>query len=136
MKQTYSAGGVIIRETNEVLLIKEGNFWGLPKGTIEAGEDALMAAKREIEEESGITDLRLITELGTYQRHPHNGGDPDTTEMKNITIFLFATGQEAPETNYEGNHTEWVKASDAATLLTDPTDRHFFEQQLPKICYS
>jgi 8-oxo-dGTP pyrophosphatase MutT (NUDIX family) len=43
----------------EVLIIKPGGFaakygWSIPKGLVEAGEDAEMAARRETLEETGI----------------------------------------------------------------------------------
>lgn len=71
--QRTSAGGVIARvEDGTVLigLVKEGDFddYILPKGRLEPGEDTQAAAIREIAEEAGITDLRLICELGVRER--------------------------------------------------------------------
>ncbi|NPV07847.1 MAG: NUDIX domain-containing protein [Anaerolineae bacterium] len=53
-----------------VALVKEGDFPGfiLPKGRLEPGEACEEAARREIAEESGLEDLRLLGYLGTRER--------------------------------------------------------------------
>jgi 8-oxo-dGTP pyrophosphatase MutT (NUDIX family) len=57
MRKTRSAGGVVTNEEGEILVVSQrGTSWSLPKGHIDPGEDALVAAKREIYEESGIRD--------------------------------------------------------------------------------
>lgn len=67
MKHETSAGGVIIARKNNqllVLLIKDkNNNWTFPKGLIEDGENEEETAKREIGEEVGIRDLKLIAPL-------------------------------------------------------------------------
>jgi 8-oxo-dGTP pyrophosphatase MutT (NUDIX family) len=97
MKKTHSAGGVVTNSEGEVLVVSQhGTSWSLPKGHIDRGESALVAAMREIYEESGIRDLELIRELGTYERHRIgvDGGD-DRSELKVITMFLFRTSEKS-----------------------------------------
>ncbi len=59
-----SAGGVlfIIRDGAPlfVLLRHREGYWSLPKGRLEAGETGLMAARREIREETGINRFTLL----------------------------------------------------------------------------
>jgi 8-oxo-dGTP pyrophosphatase MutT (NUDIX family) len=53
---------VVVRETSEgwrVLLLRAYNYWDCPKGLVEPGEDPLTTAKREVREETGITDLQF-----------------------------------------------------------------------------
>lgn len=59
---TLSAGVVIIRRAPEckVLLLRAYNYWDFPKGGVEAGESSLQAAIREVQEETGITDLEFL----------------------------------------------------------------------------
>ena len=65
-----TAGGVIFRrspKTNEVeiLLIQDSkNRWTIPKGHIEEGETARETAEREIHEETGLTEVKVMSWLG------------------------------------------------------------------------
>jgi ADP-ribose pyrophosphatase YjhB (NUDIX family) len=67
-----SAGGVVINPLGNILLIDQGTSWSLPKGHLHKNENPLAAAKREIFEESGIADLILIKDLGSYNRVQEN----------------------------------------------------------------
>ena len=129
MLETYSAGGVVTNGDGKVLVVSQrGTSWSLPKGHIDPGEDPLTAAKREIYEESGVRDLQLVRELGTYSRHKigANGGE-DPTERKTITMFLFHTSQsELQPTDPDNPEARWVPKSEVAALLTHPKDRQFF----------
>jgi ADP-ribose pyrophosphatase YjhB (NUDIX family) len=64
-----SAGGVIFRRHEgrvHVLLIRDAyQHWGLPKGHVEGVESAAEAALREVEEETGLCQLRLGPRLRT-----------------------------------------------------------------------
>jgi 8-oxo-dGTP diphosphatase len=107
---------------------QSGTSWSLPKGHLENGENALTAARREILEETGIEDLDLVRELGSYQRYRIglDGGD-DMTELKTIRMFLFRTTQEtlSPQ-DPENPEARWVERLKVATLLTHRKDREFF----------
>ncbi|RRG10578.1 MAG: NUDIX domain-containing protein [Lactobacillus sp.] len=64
MKIEVTSGAVVYRIVDqkiEYLLLQsmnEGNFWGFPKGHVEAGEDLLQTAHREIREETQL-DLTI-----------------------------------------------------------------------------
>lgn len=74
-----SAGGVVARiDRGNILvsLVREIESTGetlpgyvLPKGGIEEGEDRHAGAKREIEEEIGLTDVEYLAELETIERY-------------------------------------------------------------------
>lgn len=61
-----SAGGLVINDNNEFLLIQRKGRWDLPKGRLETNENLLETAKREISEETGLEEkfLNLIGKLG------------------------------------------------------------------------
>ena len=68
-----SAGGVVARVSGGRVLIglvQEGEFpdYILPKGRLEPGEGIEAAALREIGEEAGLHDLRLLCPLGVRER--------------------------------------------------------------------
>jgi len=62
VERTLSAGVVVVRRVDDgwrVLLLRAYNYWDCPKGLVEAGEDPLTTAKREVLEETGISDLEF-----------------------------------------------------------------------------
>ena len=61
-RQAPAAGGVVIID-NQFVAIERNGIPDLPKGHIEKGESPEVAAIREVEEETGITDLEIIKEL-------------------------------------------------------------------------
>lgn len=126
---TETAGGIVLNINGDVLVVNQhGRAWSLPKGHIEADEDKLEAAKREIHEESGISELQFIRRLGSYQRYKISGsGKDDTSEMKTITMFLFTTEQmELNPIDADNPEAKWVKREDVANLLTHKKDKEFF----------
>lgn len=70
MTETKTAGGVVLNNLGEVLVVSQnGDSWSLPKGHIDEGEEPVESAKREIKEESGISSVNLVKELGSYERY-------------------------------------------------------------------
>ena len=65
-----TSGGIVFRFTKdrkdiEILLIQDSKGrWTIPKGHIEPGETAKMTARREIEEETGLRNVSVLTWLG------------------------------------------------------------------------
>ena len=65
-----TSGGIVFRFTKdhkdiEILLIQDSKErWTIPKGHIEPGETAKMTARREIEEETGLRNVSVLTWLG------------------------------------------------------------------------
>lgn len=130
MDKTFTAGGVVLNSSNQILVVNQhGNSWSLPKGHIDPGEDAKQAAEREIKEESGISQLSFVKELGSYERYRIGiNGREETNELKHITIFLYRTSQNqlAPE-DPDNPEARWVNETEVTGLLTHPKDKEFFE---------
>ena len=63
-------GIVLLNNNNEVFVGKRidnpKNFWQMPQGGVDKNENFLDAAKRELEEETGIKKVELIKELGIW----------------------------------------------------------------------
>jgi 8-oxo-dGTP pyrophosphatase MutT (NUDIX family) len=55
-----SAGVIpVLRDEHLYLLLRAYRYWDFPKGIVEAGEDPLQAATRELLEESGLKNPRF-----------------------------------------------------------------------------
>ena len=71
MKNIYSAGVITyIKEGNTIeylLLNYLGGHWDFPKGKLEAGENKLQAAIRELSEETGARNVEIKRFLGILE---------------------------------------------------------------------
>ena len=60
-------GIVVLNKDNKVFVAKRidnpKDFWQMPQGGVDEGEDFLSAAYRELEEETNIKNVKLIKEL-------------------------------------------------------------------------
>ena len=60
-------GIVVLNKDNKVFVAKRidnpKNFWQMPQGGVDKGENFLSAAYRELEEETSIKSVRLIKEI-------------------------------------------------------------------------
>ncbi|MEI7777226.1 MAG: NUDIX domain-containing protein [bacterium] len=128
----HSAGGIIINQKNEIVLVKQGSVsWSFPKGHLEKDETPLEAAKREILEETGIKDLILEKELESYVR-TSDVYTPNGIEVvnKKITLFVFKTSQEEVFTEDDiTSEIKWVNKNLVTTILTHPKDKAFYTEE-------
>lgn len=86
-RQAPAAGGVVIID-NKFVAIERNGIPDLPKGHIEKGESPEVAALREVEEETGITDLEIIQELpATWHCYLLN----DQWTIKKTSWYLMKT---------------------------------------------
>ncbi len=82
-----AAGGLVLNTNNDVLFIFRNGVWDLPKGWIDKGETIENAAIREVEEECGIFNLKLIKPLvNTYHIYFHKG-----VKLKQTYWFLMSS---------------------------------------------
>ena len=56
-KEVDAAGGLVQNKRGDYLLINRNGLWDLPKGHREEGEDILVTALREVQEETGVDQL-------------------------------------------------------------------------------
>ena len=71
-------GIVVLNKNNKVFVAKRidnpKNFWQMPQGGVDKGENYFNAALRELEEETGIKEVKLIREIDgtmTYELPEH-----------------------------------------------------------------
>jgi 8-oxo-dGTP diphosphatase len=122
-----AAGGVLWRESSaagcEIALIHRPRYddWSLPKGKLDPGEHPLVAACREVVEETGITPVagpRLQTV--SYLAPAASGQVPKTVD------YWAMRAVDAPSTftpNDEVDAVRWLPLAEAEQLLSYDHDR-------------
>lgn len=100
-----------------VLLLRAYKNWDFPKGLIEPGENELAAAKREVEEETGLADLEYPFGDEFKETLPYAG-------RKVARYYLAETDEEklelpvSPELGRPEHHEyRWVSFDEAEELL-------------------
>lgn len=143
VRRSYSAGGVAYRPAQvgddcaggvQVALIAtaRGSRWQLPKGRLEPGEEAVQAAVREVEEETG---LRTVVEMflhsveysytDTYRRIV-----PETVHKRVDFYLLRVVGGELSDLSFEVDGVIWTTPEDALHRLTFAGERECVRQAL------
>ena len=100
-----------------VLILRAYNNWDFPKGLVEPGEDELAAAKREVEEETGLAGLDYPFGDEFKETLPYAG-------KKVARYYLAETGEVeielpvSPELGRPEHHEyRWVSFDEAEELL-------------------
>ena len=116
--KTPAAGVVVLKQFAGVpyqycvLCLVDDKGFDLPKGQIEPFETNLVAAMRECEEESGVSQLDFRWGLVT-------------TQCNNVTLYIAETTQEPtirpnPETGqFEHYSAHWLTLDQASKMLRD-----------------
>ena len=124
VRRAHSAGGVVFRrlapdapptDVRILLLQHEAGKWMLPKGTIERGETPEAVALREVAEETGLHNVRILQDLGE-ERYLFFWKTEDTYYDKTVHYYLmeFLGGEEACPQREEGFvRCDWVSVPEA-----------------------
>ena len=64
-----AAGGLVINESDEIMLIFRRGKWDLPKGKLDKGETIEQCAVREVQEETGLKDIIVESLLQSTFSH-------------------------------------------------------------------
>jgi len=130
MPREKSAGAIIYLMKNNVphylLLHYPSGHWEFAKGHIEEGENPEQAALREIKEETGIEDIKLIPGFKQYARYLFKKSYDLVGEEKKkapwifklVTFYLAETQTENVEISKEHQGYLWLPIEEAIKKLT------------------
>jgi 8-oxo-dGTP pyrophosphatase MutT (NUDIX family) len=113
-----TAGGVIFRrdaktQRLEILLIQDAkDRWTIPKGHVEEGEEPKQTAQREINEETGLKEMKMFNWLGKVSFRYRRG---QTLVLMTMHIYLVQALGDTDDLNPEDwlNAITWFPAADA-----------------------
>lgn len=136
--RVHSYGGIVIGEGGAIAMVKRRNSngaWLFPKGHAEGDETAEEAARREIAEETGLTNLELLDDLGQYERHAISRIETDLPqELKCIHMFLFAAPHGAElAPSMEMDEARWVPLTHVGSVSGSDKDRAWFASVFERV---
>ncbi|MDA9878915.1 NUDIX domain-containing protein [Flavobacteriaceae bacterium] len=114
-----AAGGLVSHTDGKYLFIFRNGKWDLPKGKIEKKEIVLDAAVREVNEETGVSDLIVKKPLPrTYHIYKANG----RYKLKLTHWFLMKTNYKAklvPQIEENIQKAEWKSKDEISETLNN-----------------
>ncbi|MBL0358517.1 MAG: NUDIX domain-containing protein [Chitinophagaceae bacterium] len=110
--QIEAAGGIVQNDKKELLFILRLGKWDLPKGKVEKGEKTDAAAVREVEEETGVRNIKLKRKVGeTY--HTYNAYGKHFLKTTHWFYMTCSSKQTlVPQTAEDIAEIKWVKTKD------------------------
>ncbi len=130
LRREFSAGGVVIKDRREVLLIKNpSNIWTFPKGHIEKGETKEQAALREVKEETNI-DAEIVVYLGEISYFFTWRG---VKVFKTVYFYLMRYISGIPVPSWEVKDAKFFPLERAQNLLKYKGDKKIFAKALENL---
>lgn len=121
-----SAGFVIFHVepstgAREYLLLDYGPYWDYPKGHVERGEDDLTAARRELQEETGITQIEIVP--GFHKEMTYFFRAHGKMVRKTVVFFLARTEAKTIILSDEHQAAAFLRYEDALGRLKYPNSK-------------
>jgi 8-oxo-dGTP pyrophosphatase MutT (NUDIX family) len=130
MIEATSAGAILFRDTRderEYLLLKSRpGDWEFPKGGVEGEEELQQTAIREVQEEAGIGEFRLVDGFRRdYDYVFEAGGD---TIHKTVHLFIAESFETSAELSEEHRDHQWRDYDQAVNTITQDGPREILEE--------
>ena len=135
-----AAGGLVMKNDHSLLFIKRLGVWDLPKGKIEKNETPERAAIREVEEECGVTGLKIIKPLDStfhMYRSPYLNF-ADNLVLKETKWFLMNCEDDqslVPQVEENIEEVRWFAIDELDKVMANTylSLREFMQKTLPVI---
>lgn len=119
--RVLSAGVAVVRRAEghwRFLLLRAFQHWDFPKGQVERDEQPLEAARREVTEETGITELRFHWGHGYFETGPYAQGKMARYYLAETTQVEVKLGISPQLGRAEHHEYRWVGREEAFRLAS------------------
>jgi 8-oxo-dGTP pyrophosphatase MutT (NUDIX family) len=118
-KTIVAAGGLVSNENGELLLIYRKGNWDLPKGKLDEGESIEACAVREVEEETGLTNVQLGKLVGiTYHEYFDEWKQRDVVKETHwFAMHVNGNQTLVPQQEEDIKDIRWVAQNNMGTYL-------------------
>jgi len=107
-KVILAAGGVVLNQQKEILLIHRRGKWDLPKGKLDDKESLETCAVREVKEETGLKEVKLIESLITTYHTYDESGKHILKESHWYLMHADSKQRLEPQTEEDITEIKWV----------------------------
>lgn len=125
MPVEHSAGAIVFRKEEGLILYLllhyEEGHWGYPKGHIENKENIEETARREIREETGLTDIQFIE--GFKELNKYFFIFEAKRIFKTVDLLLAITNSKEIKLSFEHVGYEWLSYERALERITFQDDK-------------
>lgn len=112
-----AAGGLVLNEEQKILMIFRRGKWDLPKGKLDKGEKLEDCAVREVEEETGLQQVKLLSPL-MITRHTYHEGTRFILKESHWYDMKVKGGQPlVPQTEEAITDIKWLNFKEAEKLF-------------------
>ncbi|MBI4127800.1 MAG: NUDIX domain-containing protein [Parcubacteria group bacterium] len=132
MRTEHSIGAVLFHDRPEgrvfLLLHYPQGHWDFPKGHVEAGEDELTTLTREINEETGLTDIEIVPGFREESHYTFQNGD--TLIFKIVSYHVVRVFSSLVKLSREHRGFQWGDAHATMDSATFRNSKVIFEKAL------
>ncbi len=112
-----AGGGLVYNKAGDVLFIFRNGKWDLPKGGIEKGEEIEDTAIREVEEETGVKNLKITHKLQKTYHVFKRGGKYKLKVTHWYEMRTDFTGTPKPQANEGIEKVAWLSPAEIKEAL-------------------
>lgn len=137
-----SVGAVVFRRDNDIieylLLHYESGHWDFPKGHVEEGEKDVETLDREVREETGISEIKILPGFKKQIKYFYRAKGEELEErkkdsrpvdvIKRVMYYIAETQTKDVKISYEHTGFKWLPYGDAVKRTTYKNSKEVLEE--------